>query len=89
MKNNLQENTFFIPPEIKSTTIASISIEKLQIKKVGKSEKKTMDISKDILKEIEVTAIDVVRQGRRGDISFDPEKNTLASRSNTTKISMA
>lgn len=83
---NLDEKKFFMPPDIDFKAINTTSVEQLEILPIDEKDVQTMDASKKVSKEIQATLADVVWQGKRWELVFDPEKKTLASRSKSIEI---
>ena len=86
LKNNLKEDRYFSLSGYDTEMIKTRTSDEISIKTLTETEQKTYDVSAEVIKQIEDTAANVVRQDQRGNIIFDPEKNAIKSRSTETKI---
>jgi transcriptional regulatory protein LevR len=83
LQKNLQEDLYLSSLDINSidiNTIESKTAEEVKMRKLTQKEKKTYQVSEETLKKIESTQENVVWQDQRGNITYDPEKGTIASR---------
>ena len=84
--SNLDEKKFFVPPEITGANITKKSLDELKIMPVTDTDTQTMNAAKAVSNVIETTLANVVRQGKRGELLFDPETKKLTSRSRSIEI---
>lgn len=75
-----------ISPLIEENKVKEL-LKPQEIKKLTQQQRETTDITPEIQKQIENTMKNVDRRYKRGQIKFDPEKSTLKSWDNETKIS--
>lgn len=85
--HNLNESNYIdAAHDIDTTNIAAKTDEQVKIKILTKEEQAAYDESVAVLKKIQDTADNVVRQDQRGNITFDSENKTIESRWSKVKI---
>ncbi len=80
LEKNLSQTLMIDPIEIENEIISHKKIEDLKLIEVSEKDTKTLKISHALQSHIEKTAKEVVRQGKRGDIIYDPIHHTIESR---------
>lgn len=86
LEKNLSQTLNLNPIEIENQSVYHKQIEDLNIYTLTHRQKKTVDITHILQKKIEHTAQEVVRQGKRWNIVYDPINHTLESRNHKIKI---
>jgi hypothetical protein len=78
LQNRIAHNPFTLPD---LEPLAQIkTADELQIRSYAERDKKSESLSKAIQKKVEQTLPNVEWQGKRGDVTFNPEDSTLESR---------
>lgn len=80
LEKNLSQTLMINPIEIENESVSHKNIEDLKLIEVSEKDTKTLKISHALQSHIEKTAKEVVRQGKRGDIIYDPIHHTIESR---------
>lgn len=89
LAKNLQESRYLQASDIDVSKITTKTDTEVTIKELTKEQQETYDTSTSVLKEIEDTANNIVRQDQRGNIIYDPEAGTITSRNANVKVDVA
>ncbi len=73
-------------PDLDKNSIATLQTQQQTIKPLTQHEEKLVPQVSAIQKQIEATMSEVVWQGKRGNLTYDPEQSTISSRNNTVGV---